>query len=96
MATDTKESLAEIGAGDCPKHGRWYGICHSCAHEAKKKDEWDDKQRLYRRIEQLEAERALFVKLEEAVNRSNNMADVIQALREHRAAREAAKRGEGT
>ena len=24
------------GGGDCKKHGRWYGHCHSCAHEWEK------------------------------------------------------------
>ena len=35
----SKEYLQSIGAGDCPKHGRWYGLCHSCAREQRKKDE---------------------------------------------------------
>lgn len=26
-------SRPEIGGGDCARHGRWYGICHSCQRE---------------------------------------------------------------
>lgn len=26
--------------GDCPKHGRWYGICHSCAKEMQDREDF--------------------------------------------------------
>ncbi len=26
--------------GDCEKHGRWYGICHSCQRESRQHYEW--------------------------------------------------------
>ena len=36
-----------MSQGDCPKHGRWYGICHSCNKEEKENDRRETLQRLY-------------------------------------------------
>ena len=39
-----QDELRAIGAGDCPKHGRYYGICHSCAKDQDRqttKEVWD-------------------------------------------------------
>lgn len=41
--------------GDCPKHGRWYGICHSCHADAERKREWEERRMMIIRIERLEA-----------------------------------------
>lgn len=39
-----EDELRAIGAGDCPRHGRYYGICHSCAKAQSKQvdlDSWN-------------------------------------------------------
>lgn len=41
--------------GDCPKHGRWYGICHNCHADAERQREWEERRRMIIRIERLEA-----------------------------------------
>lgn len=57
-APDQKEWLRSIGGGDCAKHGRWYGICHSCDIDQKKQDETERRTRQYEKISTLEKENA--------------------------------------
>ena len=70
-----------MSQGDCPKHGRWYGICHSCHKENEERESRESWRRLYDQNEEL---RAKLEKAEKVIEAANNMSQRLQSLPWHR------------
>jgi len=58
-----------MSQGDCPKHGRWYGICHCCHKENEEREDRKSRKRLYDENEELRVKLAKAEKVIEAAGK---------------------------